>query len=64
MGEMIWDRAASRWRKQIEFAPLRTIEGIKAAVLLIDEAADPVVLVAESSACIESSRGERLAFAV
>ena len=42
------DRATSRWRKEIEFDPLRTLDGLKIPALLIYGAADPVVPVAVS----------------
>lgn len=48
MGETVSDRATSRWRKEIEFDPLQTIEGVKVPALVIYGAADPVVPVAIS----------------
>ncbi|GFE79917.1 hypothetical protein GCM10011487_19170 [Steroidobacter agaridevorans] len=48
MGETVTDRATSRWRKEIEFDPLRTLEGVKVPALVIYGAADPVVPVADS----------------
>jgi pimeloyl-ACP methyl ester carboxylesterase len=48
MGETVPDRATSRWRKEIEFDPVRAIEGVKIPALVIYGAADPVVPVAVS----------------
>jgi pimeloyl-ACP methyl ester carboxylesterase len=48
MGETVSDRATSRWRKEIEFDPLRTLDGVKIPALVIYGAADPVVPVAVS----------------
>lgn len=48
MGETVSDRATSRWRKEIEFDPLRTLDGLKIPALVIYGAADPVVPVAIS----------------
>lgn len=48
MGETVTDRATSRWRKEIEFDPLRTLDGVKIPALVIYGAADPVVPVAVS----------------
>jgi len=48
MGEQVADRATSRWRKEIEFDPLQTLEGVKIPTLVIYGALDPVVPVAVS----------------
>lgn len=48
MGETVTDRATSRWRKEIEFDPLRTLDGVKIPALVIYGALDPVVPVAVS----------------
>jgi uncharacterized protein len=48
MGETVGDRASSRWRKEIEFDPLRTLDSIKVPALVLYGAADPVVPVAVS----------------
>jgi pimeloyl-ACP methyl ester carboxylesterase len=48
MGETVGDRATSRWRKEIEFDPLRTLDGVKIPALVIYGAVDPVVPVAIS----------------
>jgi uncharacterized protein len=48
MGETVSDRATSRWRKEIEFDPLRTLDGVKVPALVIYGASDPVVPVAVS----------------
>lgn len=48
MSETVADRATSRWRKEIEFDPLRTLDGIKIPALVIYGAVDPVVPVAVS----------------
>ena len=34
MGETVSDRATSRWRKEIEFDPLRTLDGVKIPALV------------------------------
>jgi uncharacterized protein len=48
MGETVADRATSRWRKEIEFDPMRTLDGVKVPALVLYGAADPVVPVAVS----------------
>jgi pimeloyl-ACP methyl ester carboxylesterase len=48
MGDTVADRATSRWRKEIEFDPLRTLGGIRIPALVIYGALDPVVPVAIS----------------
>lgn len=48
MGETVSDRATSRWRKEIEFDPMRTLADVKIPALVIYGAADPVVPVAVS----------------
>jgi pimeloyl-ACP methyl ester carboxylesterase len=48
MGETVADRETSRWRKEIEFDPMRTLEGVKIPALVIYGASDPVVPVAVS----------------
>jgi hypothetical protein len=48
MSETVADRATSRWRKEIEFDPLRAIDGVKIPALVIYGALDPVVPVAAS----------------
>jgi pimeloyl-ACP methyl ester carboxylesterase len=48
MGETVKDRAISRWRKEIEFDPLRTLDGVEIPALVIYGALDPVVPVAIS----------------
>lgn len=48
IGETISDRATSRWRKEIEFDPLRTLDGVKIPALVIYGTSDPVVPVAIS----------------
>lgn len=55
MSETVADRATSRWRKEIEFDPLRAIESVKIPTLVIYGAADPVVPVAVS---VERLRAE------
>ena len=55
MGETVGDRATSRWRKEIEFDPLRTLGGVKIPALVIYGAVDPVVPVAFS---VERLRAE------
>jgi pimeloyl-ACP methyl ester carboxylesterase len=48
MSETVTDRATSRWRKEIEFDPLRTLDAVKIPALIVYGAADPVVPVAAS----------------
>jgi pimeloyl-ACP methyl ester carboxylesterase len=48
MSEKVGDRATSRWRKEIEFDPLRTLDKVKIPTLVIYGALDPVVPVAAS----------------
>lgn len=48
MAETVADRASSRWRREIEFDPLRTLDGVKVPALVIYGALDPVVPVAVS----------------
>lgn len=48
MSETVSDRATSRWRKEIEFDPLPTLDGVKSPALVIYGASDPVVPVAVS----------------
>lgn len=55
MGQTVTDRAVSRWRKEIEFDPLRTMADVKVPALVIYGAADPVVPVAVS---VERLRAE------
>ncbi len=50
MGATVGDRATSRWRKEIEFDPLRTLEKVNVPTLLLFGAVDPVVPVATSVA--------------
>jgi pimeloyl-ACP methyl ester carboxylesterase len=54
LSETVSDRATSRWRKEIEFDPLRTLDGVKIPALVIYGAVDPVVPVAVS---VERLRG-------
>ena len=55
MGETVADRATSRWRKEIEFDPLRTLDGVKVPALVIYGALDPVVPVAISVERLQAS---------
>ncbi|ATQ43002.1 alpha/beta hydrolase family protein [Caulobacter mirabilis] len=48
MGETVRDRDVSRWRKEIEFDPLPSLETVKVPALVLYGAADPVVPVAIS----------------
>lgn len=48
MSETVGDRATSRWRREIEHDPARTLEDVKVPVLMIYGAGDPVVPVATS----------------
>jgi uncharacterized protein len=58
MGETVSDRATSRWRKEIEFDPLRTLDGVKVPALVIYGASDPVVPVATSVERLRASYPE------
>ena len=54
MGETVGDRATSRWRKEIEYDPLPTLDKVKVPALILFGAADPVVPVATSVARINA----------
>lgn len=43
MGETVKDREVSRWRKEIEHDPMRTLEQVRVPTLMMFGAADPVV---------------------
>lgn len=57
MGETVKDRETSRWRKEIEHDPLRTLGAVKVPALVIYGAADPVVPVAASVERLKQLRG-------
>lgn len=48
MSETVGDRATSRWRKEIEHDPVRTLDKVSVPVLMMYGAGDPVVPVATS----------------
>src|SRR3546814_8495034 len=52
MGEKVGDRATSRWRREIEYDPLPTLDQVKVPALILFGANDPVVPVATSVARI------------
>src|SRR3546814_9768357 len=56
MGETVGDRATSRWRKEIEYDPLPTLDEVKVPALILFGANDPVVPVATSVARINARR--------
>lgn len=60
MGETVGDRATSRWRKEIEYDPLPTLDRVKVPALVLFGANDPVVPVATSVARIEARRHPNL----
>lgn len=43
MGETVKDREVSRWRREIEHDPMRTLEQVRVPTLMMFGAADPVV---------------------
>lgn len=57
LGEVVGDRATSRWRKEIEYDPLSTLDEVKVPALILFGANDPVVPVATSVARINARRG-------
>ena len=57
LGEVVGDRATSRWRKEIEYDPLPTLDEVKVPALILFGANDPVVPVATSVARINARRG-------
>src|SRR3546814_13218715 len=54
MGETVGDRATSRWRREIEYDPLPTLDQVKVPALILFGANDPVVPVATSVARINA----------
>ena len=54
MGEKVGDRATSRWRREIEYDPLPTLDQVKVPALILFGANDPVVPVATSVARINA----------
>ena len=54
MGKTVSDRATSRWRKEIEYDPLPTLDEVKVPALILFGADDPVVPVATSVARINA----------
>ncbi len=48
MGDTVGDRATSRWRREIEYDPLPTLDEVDAPTLILFGANDPVVPVATS----------------
>lgn len=58
MGESAGDRATSRWRKEIEHDPARTLDKVSVPVLMIYGAADPVVPVATSVDHLQALAGK------
>ncbi len=54
MSKTVGDRATSRWRKEIEYDPLPTLDQVKVPTLILFGANDPVVPVATSVARINA----------
>ena len=54
LGKIVGDRATSRWRKEIEYDPLPTLEQVNVPALILYGAGDPVVPVATSVARINA----------
>lgn len=52
LGRTVGDRATSRWRREIEYDPLPTIDEVEVPALILFGAGDPVVPVATSVARI------------
>lgn len=48
LGETVGDRATSRWRKEIEYDPLPTLDKVEVPTLILFGAGDPVVPVTTS----------------
>jgi len=57
MGGTVGDRETSRWRKEIEHDPLKSLEGLKVPTLILYGAADPAVPVAASVERLNAVRG-------
>jgi len=60
LGERVGDPATSRWRKEIEHDPVRTLDKVSAPVLMIYGAADPVVPVSTSVDHLQALTGKHL----
>jgi len=60
MGETVGDRATSRWRKEIEYDPLPTLDQVDVPALILFGANDPVVPVATSAVRIDTRRSPNL----
>jgi dipeptidyl aminopeptidase/acylaminoacyl peptidase len=58
MSETVGDRSTSRWRKEIEHDPARTLDKVKVPVLMIYGAGDPIVPVATSVEHLQATAGE------
>jgi fermentation-respiration switch protein FrsA (DUF1100 family) len=56
MGDTVGDRATSRWRREIEYDPLQTLDQVNVPTLILFGAADPVVPVATSVERINARR--------
>jgi pimeloyl-ACP methyl ester carboxylesterase len=54
MGKTVGDRATSRWRKEIEYDPLPTLDEVKVPALILFGANDPEVPVATSVGRIDA----------
>lgn len=54
MGTAVSDRSISRWRREIEYDPVSTLETVRSPALILYGAADPVVPVASSTERINS----------
>nr|WP_238401556.1 alpha/beta hydrolase [Altererythrobacter sp. C41] len=60
MGKTVGDRATSRWRKEIEYDPLPTLDQVDVPALILFGGNDPVVPVATSVARIDARRAPSL----
>jgi pimeloyl-ACP methyl ester carboxylesterase len=60
LGATVSDRATSRWRKEIEYDPLPTLDDVKVPALILYGESDPEVPVATSVARINARRHSNL----
>lgn len=64
LGETVGDRATSRWRKEIEYDPLPTLDKVNVPALILYGADDPVVPVATSVERINARKRPNIAVRV
>jgi pimeloyl-ACP methyl ester carboxylesterase len=60
LGKTVGDRATSRWRREIEYDPLPTLDQVQVPALILFGADDPVVPVATSVARINARSRSKL----